>query len=324
MKQDGVVARLDAARTALAEAKTLSETKSILDAAAAAEVYARRQKLSQEAIDYAHEIKTYALCKLGEMLRNTDRARGTVLAGRDSFGCANAEQPKDDAPTLADLGIDRKTSATAQKMAALAPEQQAAIAKQETSITKALRAEKAAEIAREVSLPNAKYRVIYADPPWSYGNNQPDYQTEQRDHYPVMQLRDICALPVAQLCEENAVLFLWVTSPILEESFDVVRAWGFRYKATFVWDKVKHNMGHYNSVRHEFLLICTRGSGVPEVPRLFDSVVTQERSAHSAKPEVFYEIIETLYPSGRKLEMFARSERRGWDGYGHQAASIAA
>ncbi len=320
MNGDGVLAKLDAARYALSEAKTLSQTKAILDTAAAAEVYARRQKLSQESIDLAHEIKTYALCKLGEMLSATERAKGAAGIGPIAVpdGYSNG------VPTLADLGIDRKTSATAQKMAALPREQQAAIAKQETSITKALRAEKAAEIAREVSLPDAKYRVIYADPPWSYGNNQPDYHTEQRDHYPVMPLRDICALPVEQLCEDNAVLFLWVTSPILEESFDVVRAWGFRYKATFVWDKVKHNMGHYNSVRHEFLLICTRGSGVPEVPRLFDSVVTQERSAHSAKPEVFYEIIETLYPSGRKLEMFARSERAGWDGYGHQAESRAA
>lgn len=321
MSGDGVLAKLDAARFALAEAKTLSQTKAILDTAAAAEVYARRQKLSQESIDLAHEIKTYALCKLGEMLSAAPKNVGMV--GRVFSG--NEVVPlKDDTPTLADLGIDKKTSATAQKMAALPREQQAAIARQETSVTKALRAEKAAEIAREVSLPDAKYRVIYADPPWSYGNNQPDYHTEQRDHYPVMALRDICALPVEQLCEDNAVLFLWVTSPILEESFDVVRAWGFRYKATFVWDKVKHNMGHYNSVRHEFLLICTRGSGVPEVPRLFDSVVTQERSAHSAKPEVFYEIIETLYPSGRKLEMFARSERAGWDGYGHQAESRAA
>lgn len=322
MSHDGVLAKLDAARFALSEAKTLSQTKAILDTAAAAEVYARRQKLSQESIDLAHEIKTYALCKLGEMLKATPRATGAAGIGLPAS--AVPDEYRTQAEKLIDLGIDKKTSSLAQKMFALPREQQTAIAKQETSITKALRAEKAAEIAREVSLPDAKYRVIYADPPWSYGNNQPDYHTEQRDHYPVMPLRDICALPVEQLCEDNAVLFLWVTSPILEESFDVVRAWGFRYKATFIWDKVKHNMGHYNSVRHEFLLICTRGSGVPEVPRLFDSVVTQERSAHSAKPEVFYEIIETLYPSGRKLEMFARSERVGWDGYGHQAEPRAA
>lgn len=186
-------------------------------------------------------------------------------------------------------------------------------------------ADKAAEVKRQVSLPDAKYRVIYADPPWSYGNTQPSYHTEQRDHYPVMSLAEICAMKVADIAEDNAVLFLWVTSPILEEAFQVIRAWRFVYKASFVWDKVKHNMGHYNSVRHEFLLICTRGSGVPEIPKLFDSVVTQERGEHSSKPEIFYEMIETIYPSGKRVEMFLRgAPREGWDGYGHEAADTRA
>lgn len=168
--------------------------------------------------------------------------------------------------------------------------------------------------------PTEKYRIVYADPPWSYGNTQPDYHTEQRDHYPVMDLVDICALPVREWCEDDAVLFLWVTSPILEEAFSVVHAWGFEYKATFVWDKIKHNMGHYNSVRHELLLICVRGSCQPDVKQLFDSVQNIERSAgHSEKPVEFYDIIETLYTHGRRLVMFARRKREGWDVYGHVA-----
>jgi len=175
------------------------------------------------------------------------------------------------------------------------------------------------EIVKKVSLPNAKYRVIYADPPWAYGNTQPDYQTEQRDHYPVMKLSEICAIPVSDITEENAVLFLWVTSPILEESFQVVKAWGFLYKASFVWNKVKHNMGHYNSVRHEFLLVCTRGSCQPDVRKLYNSVITEERTEHSKKPDCVYEIIETLYPYGKRIELFARQKRKGWDTYGHEA-----
>jgi N6-adenosine-specific RNA methylase IME4 len=167
--------------------------------------------------------------------------------------------------------------------------------------------------------PAEKYRVVLADPPWSYGNTQPDYHTEQRDHYPVMELAAICGLPVAQWVEDNAVLFLWATSPILEEAFEVIHAWGFRYKASFVWDKIKHNMGHYNSVRHEFLLICTRGSCEPDKQQLYDSVQSIERGKHSAKPVEFYDIIETLYTHGRRLEMFGRARRDGWDLYGHVA-----
>ena len=163
--------------------------------------------------------------------------------------------------------------------------------------------------------PEGKYRVIYADPPWEYGNTMPDYFTEQGDHYPLMSLRSICDVPIK--AEENAVLFLWATSPILEEAFQVIDAWGFRYKSSFVWDKVKHNMGHYNSVRHEFLLVCTRGSCQPDVKKLFDSVVSVPRTAHSEKPEEFRTIIDTLYPHGKRIELFARKQTKGWDVYGN-------
>src|SRR5262249_1395917 len=157
-------------------------------------------------------------------------------------------------------------------------------------------------------------------PAWSDSNPMPDYFGEQRDHYAVMPLADICALPVKDWVEGDAVLFLWATSPILEEAFQVVHAWGFEYKATFVWDKIKHVMGHYNSVRHELLLICTRGSCQPDEKQLIDSVQNIERAKdHSTKPVEFYDIIETLYTHGRRLEMFARSKREGWDAYGHVA-----
>ncbi|HEV8466064.1 MAG TPA: MT-A70 family methyltransferase [Pseudolabrys sp.] len=168
--------------------------------------------------------------------------------------------------------------------------------------------------------PSDKYRVIYADPPWDYGAHaQPDYQTEQRDHYAVMELDAICAEHVSDWVEDDAVLFLWVTSPILEKAFSVIQAWGFQYKASFVWDKIKHNMGHYNSVRHELLLICTRGACQPDHQQLFDSVQSIERGKHSAKPVEFYDIIETLYTHGRRLEMYGRQRRDGWDVYGHVA-----
>ena len=183
----------------------------------------------------------------------------------------------------------------------------------------AMRQVKAEQIAvQPVAGPCTKYRVIYADPPWSYGNTQPDYHPEQRDHYPVMSLADICALPVRQWVEDDAVLFLWVTAPILEESFQVIHAWGFAYKTCFVWDKVKHNMGHYSSVRHELLLLATRGSCQPDVRRLFDSVLSIERTDHSTKPDEFRHIIDTIYPHGRRIELFARRRVEGWDAYGNQ------
>jgi N6-adenosine-specific RNA methylase IME4 len=113
---------------------------------------------------------------------------------------------------------------------------------------------------------------------------------------------------------------MWVTSPLLERCFPIIRAWGFQYKASFVWDKVRHNMGFYNSVRHELLLIATKGSCKPDIPKLVDSVQSIERSAkHSEKPQEFYAIIEAMYDHGRKLELFSRSAREGWDSEGDES-----
>lgn len=174
-------------------------------------------------------------------------------------------------------------------------------------------------------LPSNKYRIVYADPPWAYGNSgvigdSDNYGRAER-HYPTMSIEELCALgeDIQRVLEDNAVLFLWVTSPLLEECFAVIRAWGFKYKTSFVWDKVAHNFGHYNSVRHEFLLICTRGSCLPDNGTLLDSVVSIEKSRkHSEKPEEFRELIDSLYLHGNRIELFSRKEAEGWDAWGNE------
>ena len=164
-----------------------------------------------------------------------------------------------------------------------------------------------------------KYRVVYADPPWKYGNSGLDDYGHAERHYPVMSIEELCDLNVKDLAASDAVLFLWVTSPLLAECFDVIKAWGFKYKTSFVWDKVRHNFGHYNSVRHEFLLICTRGSCTPDNKKLYDSVqVIEKTDVHSQKPEEFRNIIDHLYAEGKKIELFARREADGWDTWGNE------
>lgn len=177
----------------------------------------------------------------------------------------------------------------------------------------------AGERVHETEPMAGKYKVIYADPPWSYGGsmNRETYGTADM-HYPTMALGEICDLPVPDICEENAVLYLWATSPLLPEALKVMEAWGFIYKASFIWDKQKHVMGHYNSVRHEFLLVGTKGSCLPEVTKLYPSVVSEERTEHSAKPDTFRDIINTLYPSATKIELFSRKPCEGWDVWGNQ------
>lgn len=208
----------------------------------------------------------------------------------------------------------------AQKIIKENPEKAQAIKEGKKTIPQAKREIRQEEIKEKtINFPTDKYRVIYADPPWKYGNTMPEYFTEQADHYPLMTITEISELPISNIIEENAVLFLWVTSPILEDAFKIINAWGFKYKASFVWDKVKHNMGHYNSVRHEFLLICVKGSCQPDIQKLFDSVVTEERTKHSKKPEIFREIIDTIYPYGKRIELFAREKKcEGWEVYGNE------
>ena len=174
------------------------------------------------------------------------------------------------------------------------------------------------------ALPSGKYRIIYADPPWEYGDGRTGdliTATGALHHYPTMSLSELKAMDIQGLAAEDSILFLWATVPLLPEALELAKAWGFTYKSHFVWDKVKHNMGHYNSVRHELLLICTKGSGTPEVSKLFDSVQVIERQEHSRKPEEFRMIIDTLYPSGPRIELFCRGEQpSGWEAWGNETA----
>lgn len=166
-----------------------------------------------------------------------------------------------------------------------------------------------------------KFRVIYADPAWSYNDKQDTPQLGgAAKHYDTMSVAEICKLPINEISEKDSVLFLWVTSPLLEDAFTVIKSWGFKYKTSFVWDKVKHNMGHYNSVRHELLLIATKGSCTPDNKTLYDSVQSIERNDnHSEKPIEFLNIIDDLYNYGNKLEMFCRNiKKENWYGWGNE------
>ncbi len=181
------------------------------------------------------------------------------------------------------------------------------------------------EIKRKAEIPTnksdfppGKYHVIYADPPWRY-----DFAVsptrEIENQYPTMELEEICALPVKDLGTPDSVLFLWATNPKLLEAIKVIEDWGYNYRTNMVWIKDKIGMGYYARQRHELLLIATRGElPVPEPANRPDSVIISPRTEHSKKPERVYEIIETMYPEYRKIELFARNERTGWDVWGNQ------
>lgn len=165
------------------------------------------------------------------------------------------------------------------------------------------------------------YDVIYADPPWRY-----DYaRTNSRkveNHYPTMTVPQICAVDVAAMAADPCVLFLWATAPKLEEALTVMRAWGFSYRTNAVWDKGRFGMGYYFRGQHEHLLIGTRGKPrTPDPANRIASVLREPRGRHSQKPIAAYEAIERMYPNARRLELFARIRRDGWDAWGDEIES---
>lgn len=169
--------------------------------------------------------------------------------------------------------------------------------------------------------PEGKYRIIYADPPWKYGDERSGMGGAV-DQYDLMELEDIKALPVKDLAENDAVLFMWATAPLMREAHEVLDAWGFKYKTQIIWNKCKGPVGNYISVRHEHLILATKGSCTPDVTDRPNSVQTIERTGrHSEKPEEFRQIIEQLYTYGNKIELFARKSVEGWIAYGNELSA---
>jgi N6-adenosine-specific RNA methylase IME4 len=178
-----------------------------------------------------------------------------------------------------------------------------------------------AQTAKALPVGEKRWPIIYADPPWRY--EDPEIATPNRaleNHYPPMTLEEICALPVAELASDDALLFIWTTAPKLIESIKVIEAWGFEYRTNAVWDKEIIGTGYYFRNQHELLLVGKRGNiPHPAAGTQPSSVYRERRSEHSVKPTFFHDMIEKLYPDLPKIELFARHARPGWDVWGNEA-----
>lgn len=196
------------------------------------------------------------------------------------------------------------------------------IKEEKNKIRRAERIENIVEVSRNnTSLDGSigKFPVIYCDPPWQYDFMGVDAWRVE-NHYPTMTTEEICDMTVGDHATDDAILFLWATAPKLADAMRVIGAWGFTYKTCAVWDKDWTGMGNYFRIQHELLLISTRGEiPPPETDNRPASIVRHKRSTkHSEKPEVFYGIIEAMYPELPKVELFARSTREGWKSWGNE------
>lgn len=176
-----------------------------------------------------------------------------------------------------------------------------------------------------VEVPEGRFSVITADPPWRYGNAVTRGSAE--DHYPTMSLEDICALSsrVEGWAADNCHLYLWTTNGFLREAFEVVDAWGFTYKTCLTWVKPQIGMGNYFRVSTEHVLFGVKGN-LPVQDRTLSNWFESPRGRHSAKPEMFYTLVQKASP-GPYLEMFARVDGRlfrrdGWKFWGNEARVV--
>lgn len=171
-----------------------------------------------------------------------------------------------------------------------------------------------------------KYRIIYADPSWSYNDKSKSHGGGAESHYPCMKIEDICSLKIPS--SEDSVLLLWTTFPQLEEAFRVIKSWGFKYKTgAFTWVKTNKNgsvymgMGRHTRSNAEICLLATKGKGVKRIDASIYNTQLHPRSRHSEKPNEFRKEIVRPYGDIDRVELFARSKHDGWDSWGNEVES---
>jgi N6-adenosine-specific RNA methylase IME4 len=184
-----------------------------------------------------------------------------------------------------------------------------------------------------MELPNKKYQVVYADPPWSYYGAQ-DKMGAAAKFYPTMSDEDLMAMDIQSVLEKPGVLFMWVTSPRLDFGIRLIESWGLTYRGVaFTWVKTKSDQltpigaqGVRPSVvkpTAEFVLVASnvaKGRPLPLADEGVPHVVLASKMEHSRKPDEVHRRIERLYPDATKLEMFARRPMAGWDVWGNDPA----
>ena len=337
--------RLEEASAAIARVASIAVAKDLADKSAAIKLLSAKQGWAREQQVRVAEIYVRATARLGELLAVTEKRRGG--RGRSGGGCrGRTKQPQHGAPpALADLGINKHESGRAQRVARV-PTQvreryiRAAVqagdaptlagllklAKQrqreeKRSALASLRGASTVQDLGDLVAAGARFSTIYADPPWKYGNQATRGSTD--DHYPTLAVEEIAALPLRDLAAADAHLYLWTTSAFLFRAPEVIAAWGFAHKAEILWIKPQMGMGNYVRVSHEFLLVCARGAATHTEAKDQMSWVRADRQRHSAKPDVFREIVERLSP-GPYLELFARKEWEGWTVWGNEVAPLGA
>lgn len=250
----------------------------------------------------------------------TDELRGEVLAGKAKTNKSDIQEIAKAEPYF--------VATTEKEIIAKASEIREKRKEEKKAIVAEKEAEYVAKIAEttifDVDIYNTdkKFNVIYADPAWSYWEGG---EKNQSMHYKTMGIEDIKNLPVASIADENAILFIWVTYPILHEAFEVIKSWGFKYSTCgFAWvkkNKVSESWffgnGAWTRANTELCLIATRGT-VTRLDASISQVLDDRIMEHSQKPERVRELITRLVGKLPRIELFSRNTKNdGWFNWGN-------
>ena len=164
-----------------------------------------------------------------------------------------------------------------------------------------------------------KYDIIYTDPPWDYKGQKMTSGSGAINFYPTMTVKQMLkeiTIPAA----DNCLMFMWTSSPHLDQAIDLGKGWGFDYSTVgFVWDKTVPQPGFYTMSQVELCLVFKKGKiPTPRGARNIRQFLSEKRREHSRKPDEIRNRIEEMFPDQSKLEMFARTAPEGWDVFGNE------
>jgi N6-adenosine-specific RNA methylase IME4 len=321
--EDHVLALVDSGRAELARAVAAGDPASIaavVNRADAIRYLSKKAKLAIEAVNAAAQLKTDAEWNAGRMLREA-KADGQYRPGPGNPTNVGAlDITQQDAHRWQDMSrvdradIDAYYKTQAEKQAEIAS---SAIAHVGARIRRMEKITDKQSTYVDSPVDDRPVSVVYADPPWRYEFVVSDSRKIE-NQYPTMTVEEIAAIDPAP--EEDAVLFLWVTSPKLPEGLRVLEAWGFKYRTSMIWVKPQIGMGYYARSQHEILLIGALGSLPAPLPEVRpSSVIHESRTEHSAKPDL-RPMLDAMYPGLWKREMFSRRPAGDlWLVHGNQA-----
>ncbi|MGY8665702.1 MT-A70 family methyltransferase [Bradyrhizobium sp. UFLA05-109] len=312
----------------------------IIEAAAnAAAGYQRMFKPVKAVADRAGEVWVEAEVKIGEERKKVGKAKGARAGGKKTGPRGTYVDPRDSAPTVLELGIDKKRLLRAEKLADMGEDERAALTADLKAADKAVtpaallaasrknaKAEKRQAALTAVFSETGPFDVVVIDPPWPMQkidrNERPNQDAFDYDVMTLEQIEAFWPSEIAPHLKDDCHVLCWTTEKFLPATLALLEKWDLRYVLTMVWHKPggfqPHDLPQYNA---EFIVYARRGTPVFTDTKDFNVCNSWPRREHSRKPAEFYELIARV-TGGSRLDVFAREAHSGFAQFGKEISKF--